>query len=369
MALHNPLPNRHNQYHPLIPTLKSANENPEQINSDHMSQQSTAPVKRRQQVPSLPVKPPRPVKIITWNVYRPGNPYGFASGADNFLSRQSQEELDKKLSKLSEKDKYFYDNERLVTYEVSERREERNVNAIKLFIKMQNPDVIVLQEANDPRSFPLEKMKDKFAPWEVVAGKGQVLMLYNPQKLKMIDLESHPHEESIHHIKKGFCFVDEPHSTDNQPDFIVNNFYISHDDFPQEAENSIKTTLALDTQMHNCTSIIAGDFNNRVVPLDAKEGECIITGACPAYYRAEKGDDKNARDRIQGLDFTDGFIYQQPDEKECHQPQSMDTLDPSTGEIYHKIKLDLANFDERHQKEILRQRHINLRCRIFRPRI
>jgi hypothetical protein len=126
---------------------------------------------------------------------------------------------------------------------------------------------------------------------------------------------------------------------------ILNNVHLPHNDNPHLAEQYI-TSLISDKL---CPVIIAGDFNNRYVPLNVQPGKLIVNNVVHNGFRLESN--------IQGCDFTDGYFYSIENSK-CRQPENIFVINPFTAEVFRRPSIDLNRFTAEQKDELESQRFV-----------
>ncbi|MDX1901192.1 MAG: hypothetical protein SFW66_04190 [Gammaproteobacteria bacterium] len=277
-------------YHSLLPSVSDVQQNRSQFLSDHLPILATIPLENDAQL-----------KIISWNVLNPYLPSGFG------IRNETKEE--------------------------QSAREERSVTALLNMIHHNNPDVIVLQETY----FDEKKLREKIYPdYEILNDQQGQFILY---KKEILEPSKEIEEKSEDPIIQKAIFKHKQ----SQKQIMIGNAHFPHAENPEEAEKTISDFIKSDLE----NIVIVGDFNNRFVPLDTKDGTSLINSVVPPIFRYDN-------DNIQGADWTDGCFYKGID-KQCHQPATQQ-LNPETGKTCEPQPLSIDTFDQKQKVELSIQR-------------
>lgn len=301
------------RYLPALPTVEEIQKDVSLFNSDHLPVISEIPVGDQT------------LRVISWNVQVPNTHSGFQA-------REKEKDI--------------------------EAREERSLAALAAFINEQKPDVILLQETY----FNPEKLRVTLAKlgWEVDAVPGTTTFtLYNTAKLEKQPLPSLKDEKKegppsyqATSIQQTLFKLKSDTAEVTDTSVLINNVHLPHDEYPHQAEAYILSLLRSGQAQYG-NAIVAGDFNNRYVPLNKSYLPNNVVN--PGHRDGE----------TQGVDWTDGFFYMGKDAK-CHQPIIMESLDPFNGKILPSLKIEslsefLKKYSEK-QKEELNKRRPMLCC-------
>lgn len=217
-------------------------------------------------------------------------------------------------------EEYKQENGQAVKWEDDDNTKARYakmVDGLANTVKYCHADVIMLQETVP--DFIEDTLKHAFPTWEIISDRetGQVTCI-NTQKFDIIET----HLDAANRIRS--CTLKNK-ITEQLID--VHNVWGIFNPFPAELEKRFMSTLQSKQISKASVSVILGDSNSRLAPLD---DICrnITTGAVPLGYNEENGAEKD----IQMPDYPDGGFYLGEDGMPRQLPTV--TLDFETGAEY-----------------------------------
>lgn len=276
--------------HPLFPTREQTTKKPSLAYSDHL------PILTR-----VPLGEGRvPLNIISLNILAKAD----ASGVHSRSYREKDEEAIKK-------------------------RFRRIAKGLGEGVLLNDVDVVVLQETSKLMVRYLKKeLKKSGKSWKIVVDDQGLISCYNKERLveqsRAFDVIKDSRVDS-------FKFVDK----DNDDLTVdVHNIWGHYSPLPERLETVCRDKLV---KTDSEVSIIIGDTNSRIAPLDNAKRN-LATGAIPPMFNAEAG----ASDEVQIPDHPDGGFYRNKADGKIHQLET-EVLHFKTGKI---VK------DDRSQEEI-----------------
>ncbi|WP_156506050.1 endonuclease/exonuclease/phosphatase family protein [Legionella jordanis] len=178
--------------------------------------------------------------------------------------------------------------------------------------KKHEVDVILLQEAHESMVPYLQDYLGEH--WEIVTDEYGVISAYNTKRLTALKTSTN-HRERI----RSFTFKD----NDSGLTVDVHNIWGLFSPFPQHMERRYRTLL---TQTSSDVSVIMGDTNSRLAPLDDQKRN-IVTGVIPPIIVKMMGLSAD----VQITDYPDGGFYRN-ESGTIHQLETQ-TLDFDSGDI------------------------------------
>lgn len=277
--------------HPLFPTVAEAKSNPELVYSDHLSITTT--------VPLGPDK--TPLKVASLNILGENAGSGFNQGNNWETKENTSNRYHKMIQGLAQS-----------------AQEENGV------------DVIFLQETGSPELTKQlkEQLQTKLGDdWEIVLPgfeRAGIISCYNKKRFDLCkDAEGNPstdisykynHANGIHTLKLE--------DKNNNMSLDLHNVWGRFNPFPDKTEACYKKLL---TDTSASVSVIFGDTNSRIAPIDSKRRN-IATGIAPLDTNEKSG----ISPTVQVTDYPDGGFYR--DKDGIHQ-LSIEIRDYKTGKI------------------------------------
>ncbi len=317
----------HPRRHPLFPTYAEVAQNPELAYSDHL------PI-----LTSVPFSDHASIQIFSLNMLGPCGLSG--------LHQVSQWENDSQ----------------------QQQRYLRIAKGIAKAVKKHNVSIICLQEVNPPEIIipQLKEMLDD--EWEVI----EALFSENEDKdetgysyiksvgmITLVNREKHTIMNYACDGRNQVTSVSIKMNDKHTNTLSIHNIWGRFDPFPDQLEALCHKKLTEDSSK---VSVIIGDTNSRIAPLDDKPRN-ITTGLVP--YCFNKRDEVS--DNVQVPDYPDGGFYR--DEEGFIHQLDVDILDFSTGDIVHdtrdQAKLEIWNefrmimcLDQCYQEEFLDKKNL-----------
>lgn len=300
------------RYHPLLPTIKEA----QQVIADFKEDDSQS-IKINYLSDHLPLLAETPLdnsqklKTIIWNVLKPNSYSGLVA----------------------------FESDEVIDY-----REKLTIQTIEKMISLHKPDAILLQEAYLSAENIVKTISSyKYSLKTDIAGR---MTIYNSATLELApnaNISKHEdfNSQQYEKVTQTLPFI----LLANNTSVIINNVHLPHADYPQSAEKYIKTLLSIDVSQ----VIVAGDFNNRCIPINAQAGQLIANNVVHPGFRLET--------EMQGCDFTDGFFYAN-NEKVCHQPEKVFVLNPFNAEVITNPKITIENYPSTQISELNSQKFV-----------
>lgn len=272
--------------HPLLPTVKEAQQDPRVIYSDHV------PI-----LLELPLIGSKPIKIISSNVLGP------RVGANGFNSNSHWEDGEESI-------------------DIDAHANQRYENLIAGYINgidLHNVDVICLQEADKNYLEPIleRKLKEAGKEWEIhIGGNSGTITLFNKKRFSLIKQKT-DELERVHSVTLS----------DNQSNELVeiHNVWGRYNDFPNKTEKLFSKLL----MKNQYVSGVITDSNVRIAPTDDSPRN-ITTGAIPIIFNNQLIGSNS--DDIQMSDYPDGGFFWDPRTKCIKQIAHM-AIDFKTAEI------------------------------------
>jgi hypothetical protein len=288
--------------HPLFPTHEEIAENPELLYSDHLPVFFNIPFAAENNATSGEPSIQRNaastnLRMISWNVLGHNAPSGF------HLSSKGWEPKD-----------------------LGRKRFERIIGSLKLFAEKQNPDIIVLQEANPEF---LGSLITELPEWTIRNNNTGPVMLFRSRdqggKLEIKEYEFKKagvrHENVYMQACQSALFEMGGH-------FVkVNNVHTMFYNTPEHHESYYQHLLTKEPS--HITTLIVGDTNSRIAPKNDVTPHNIATGVVPMCINKMV----NAPEDRQMTDFPDGAFMKKRMTGEIEQLDRQ-ILDYRTGEIF-----------------------------------
>jgi hypothetical protein len=146
--------------------------------------------------------------------------------------------------------------------------------------------------------------------WEFVSERADMVTCYHKRKYRFVASDCDD--------ERRICTVKLADADDNE--FNIHNIWGVYNPFPHHMENSLREFFR---SQEKIPSIIIGDFNSRIAPLDA-EPRNITTTVVPQVFNEKNGAEEN----VQVSDFPDGAFY------------------VSAADNFQQLEIETLNFDD-----------------------
>ncbi len=248
-------------YHPGLPSLSMAAKNYNSVASDHVPILATIPNK---------------IKIISWNVLSTDSANGFAPLGKGSYGETEQQMLD---------------------------RYDRIASGLAKMVEKNAPHFICLQEIRcDTNKQLYSRIKAKLPDYAITENNGMpidfegCITLYNT---KQFEPAPGIEKKQVKDFKCGFLQGNKTEFVDKktQLKIVITNAHPDFDEIPRMHEEEITTYLA--QKGPNILSIVVGDFNCTIAPLDSVPRN-ITTVATVSTFR---------NNQLQGAGAVDGCFY------------------------------------------------------------
>jgi hypothetical protein len=280
-----------NRTHPLFPTHEEIAERRELLYSDHLPVLFDVPLEGESDTS---------IKVISWNVLGHNAPSGFHT------SRSWEDEAS------------------------GRQRFERIIQSLKLFAKNQNPDIIVLQEAN--LEF-IGGLLNNLPKWTIRTNKkGSVMLFKSRDQGGRLEIKEYAHnKKDVHH--DGVNMQDCQSALFEVDGYFnrrikVNNVHTAFYQTPEHHEAYYQHLLSQEAE--GVVSLVVGDMNTRIAPREDTGLRNIATGVVPGMFNEIYGAKKNE----QMTDFPDAAFTR--DENGDIQQLDRQILDYRTGKIFEE---------------------------------
>lgn len=317
-------------YHPSLRSLQQAQNDYSQILSDHVPYLATIPLAENAELPE--------VKVVSWNVMHRDIVNGYGNPNATRIEEITFGE----------------------TPEQTEARHNLIADALVKFIQINQPHFITLQEITadniDRQLYDIiqKKFKESGLTYQpvivsddIVQGGGNIT-LYDPTQFEPVIPEKVKTAKKLRNFELNASKIQFKSLKDKEElKVTITNSHPLFNAHPKEHENRIKKVLSDNDE--NSLSIVVGDFNCSVAPLDTTKKQNITTSAAPAFFRNGK---------LQGGDAIDGGFYAYKSKEIFHQA-TIQHLNPKTGQPYTPEELAaLTDLLELQQAEVDRFRMV-----------